>query len=74
MSDVPGFTKHRDRYRAHVTLERGDAVDVSGEATDRGIPVGEVLRDRVKKRRHGKRAAVTTDRHTSETERSRGGK
>ena len=46
-TDIPGFTRHRSRYRAHVTVEREVAAEIASEATGRGIAVGEVLRERV---------------------------
>ena len=79
MSDLPkieGFDLRGNLYRAMVAVEHGVAVDVATEAAERALPVATVMRDRVTraKRKRTKRAAVTTDRHTSETERSRGGK
>lgn len=45
---IKGFTIYGGRYRAHVTLERADALAVAEEATARGVSLAEALRDRVR--------------------------
>lgn len=47
MDEIPGFSRHRRKYSARVLVERGVAEDVAAEASRRGVPVAEVLRDRV---------------------------
>ena len=46
---IPGFTRHRGRYRQHVTLPEASALDVAAEALRRGVSVSEILRGRVER-------------------------
>lgn len=55
-ADIPGFDHRGNLYRAPVSLERADALDVHRESVERGVPVTAVLRDRIRstvKRRRG---------------------
>lgn len=47
MSDIPGFTHHRGQYRRWLLLPPELARDVAAEARARGVPVADVLRERV---------------------------
>lgn len=44
---IKGFTFHGGSYRAHVTVERDEALDIAAEAERRAVSVAKVLRERV---------------------------
>jgi hypothetical protein len=47
MEPIRGFTIYGGSYRAHVTIERNEALDIVAEAERRQVSVARVLRERV---------------------------